>query len=92
MPAHTSVADPEPARSIEEEPARRGVRQKIAAHRESRAERKCIKKEIQKLNHERQTPAFVVLQGVDPASDEPPPYRNVYLMRQAARRQVASPS
>ncbi|KAJ4297589.1 hypothetical protein N0V90_005482 [Kalmusia sp. IMI 367209] len=87
----TSTEDT-PVHTSTEQPTRRGVRQKIAEHREARAENKYIKKEIQKLNYERQTPAFAVLQGVDPASDEPPPYRNVYLLRQAARRQVAEPS
>lgn len=75
-----------------EEPARRSVRQKFAEHREARADKKFIKKEIRRHNLESEVPAFVVLQGVDPGLDQPPPYRNIYLWRQAARRQIAEPN
>lgn len=81
-----------PANTSSDEPAKKSIRQKITDHREARAEKKYIRKEISKMNLERETPAFVVLDGVDPRSEEPPPYRNIYLMRQAARRQIAEPS
>lgn len=71
------------------ERAHTGVRQRIAEHREVRAERKYIRKEIQKLNFERETPAFAVLQGVDPDSEMPPPYQNVRLLREGAQRRAA---
>lgn len=73
------------------EPSRKSLRQKFAERQQASADKRYIKKEINRLNHERQIPAFVVLEGVDPASNEPPPYRNVFLMRQAATRQIAEP-
>lgn len=53
----------------------RGVRQKLHHHREVRAEQKWTKQQIKGLR--RETPAFAILQGVDPDTSEPPPYINV---------------
>lgn len=51
------------------------VQQKIHDRREARAERKWTKEQI--LAIRRETPAFAILQGIDPDNQDPPPYINV---------------
>lgn len=63
-----------------------GIRHRIAERREARAEKKFIRKEIQRVNFERDTPVFAVLEGVDPNTNQPPPYINVRLGREALTR------
>lgn len=52
-----------------------GVKQQLETRREARAERKWTKEQIRAIR--RDTPAFAVLEGVDPNNEEPPPYINV---------------
>ena len=53
----------------------------MAERQEAKAEKKYIKKQIRQINLERETPAFAVLQGVDPGTERPPPYQNVAFVR-----------
>lgn len=48
---------------------------RIQAHREAKADRKWVRKEIKAM--QREMPAFAILQGIDPENSDPPPYINV---------------
>lgn len=58
-----------------------GVRQRLEKSREVRAERRYARDQIGQLHRERNTPAFAVLEGVDPENEQPPPYINVRTAR-----------
>lgn len=52
-----------------------GAKQRSESRRKAKTERKWTKEQIKAIR--RDTPAFAILEGVDPNSEEPPPYVNV---------------
>jgi len=74
---HTSISAALTPRSEPPESYERwaGAKQRVETRRKAKAERRWTREQIKAIR--RDTPAFAILEGVDPNSEEPPAYVNV---------------